>query len=359
MTDYPTYAAKRVTIDTIIASHTYSGMHPNMRGRVRRLIESSGGKLGLGQGLRDPKQQLQLFLNRHAVDPHGGISYDGKRWRLLPGNAPAAPPGRSMHEIGLAADMVGDVVWLRTNAKSFDLQTFENVNHEPWHVQPTELPRSRSSYERNPRWGLPPWTGDDGPRPSPVIGGMGVVTSDAPLTPALEARPGDTGPAVAVLEEALIARGVVADTPASRGNSYGPDVVKLVEDFQRHHGLAVDGKVGPRTWGPLLEVVKPGETGPFVRVLQVTLIVRGLIRDNAANHDGDYGTATQGVVRQFQRLAGLGVDAKVGPRTWTILIGMKKRLAVPTGGERVQAPDDTYDLDDIDMLAVYAGVPAI
>jgi peptidoglycan hydrolase-like protein with peptidoglycan-binding domain len=357
MTDYPTYWDKRVTLDAIVGSRTFGGMHPTMQERVRNLIEASGGRVGLGQGLRDPKQQLQMFLARHVADAGGDITYDGQRWRRLPGKAPAAPPGRSMHEIGLAADMTGDMGWVRDNVAQFGLQTFEKVNNEPWHVQPVELPRGRSSYERNAVWGLPPWGATPAARPADDAGGStGMVTSSEPLTPALQARPGDTGPAVLVLTEALIARGLLADDPARRDDVYGPDDVALVEEFQRSNSLGVDGIVGPQTWGSLLQVVKPDDSGPHVRVLQVTLIVRGLIADTAGNHDGHYGNATQQVVRQFQSLAGLGSDGEVGPKTWTALIGAKKRIAVRTrGGDDL---DDGVDLDDIDMLAVYDGLPA-
>ena len=356
MTDYPTYWDKRVTIETIVASRTFGGMHPTMQERVRNLIEASGGRIGLGQGLRDPKQQLQMFLARHVVDPRGDITYDGQRWSRLPGKAPAAPPGRSMHEIGLAADMTGDMGWVRDNVARFGLQTFEKVNNEPWHVQPAELPRGRSSYQRNPLWGLPPWGTTAGAQTAPDAGrSTGVVTSSEPLTPALLARPGDSGPAVVVLTEALIARGLLADEPARRDAVYGPDDVAVVQEFQRSNSLEVDGIVGPQTWGSLLQVVKPDDRGPHVRVLQVTLIVRGLIADTAGNHDGRYGTATQRVIRQFQALAGLGADGEVGPKTWTALIGTRKRIAVQTRGG---ADDDAVDLDDIDMLAIYDGLPA-
>ena len=265
-----------------------------------------------------------------------------------------------MHEIGLAADMTGDMGWVGANAARFNLQTFENVNNEPWHVQPTELSRGRSSYQRNPAWGMPPWGASGGKAitntspESPVA----APTSSAPLTPALRARSGDSGPAVDVLIEALIARELLPDSSASRDGVYGPDDVKLVEEFQRSNALAVDGRVGPQTWGSLLKVVKPGDTGAHVVVLQVTLIVRGLIRDNASNRDGAYGDATQNVIRQFQTLAGLRADGEVGPKTWTVLIGAKKRITVQTRGGGGDDDDDEFDLDDIDMLAVYEGISA-
>lgn len=356
MTDYPTYGDKRATIDEIVSSRTFQGMHQLMQQRVHELIEASGGLVGLGQGLRDSKQQLQMFLSRHVPDPDGQITYDGRRWTLLPGVAAAAPPGKSMHEIGLAADMTGDMGWVHDNVARFDLQTFEKVNNEPWHVQPSELPRSRTSYEKEPIWGLPPWTGSTDSAGTiaadPTIG----ITSSTPLTPALAARPGDTGPAVRVLLEALIANGLLPDSPESRNEIYGPDATRLVQEFQQRQGLTVDGIVGPQTWGALLVVVKPGDRGAHVVVLQTTLIVRGLMLDSAGNQDGDYGPATQGVVRQFQTLAGLGSDGEVGPKTWTALIGAKQRVAARTRGA-VQ-PDDGVDLDDLDMLIVYQGLPA-
>ncbi len=353
MTDYPTYGSTRATIDKIVASRTFQGMHPEMQERVRRLIEASGGGVGLGQGLRDPKQQLQLFLSRHVPDPAGKYSHAGQRWSRLPGVAAAAPPGTSMHEIGLAADMTGDMGWMRDNAAHFELQTFEHVNNEPWHVQPSELPRGRRSYEAQPAWGLPPWGGTGSVGTTEPADSPQLVTSSTPLTPALSARPGDTGPAVIVLLEAVIAHGLLPDSPASRNATYGPEPARLIREFQQQRGLTVDGIVGPQTWGALLTVVKPGEKGAHVVVLQTTLIVRGLIRDTPSNHDGDYGAATQNVIRQFQTLAGLASDGEVGPNTWTALIGVKQRIAVLTRGGASSADD--VDLDDIDMLSVYEG----
>ncbi len=52
---------------------------------------------------------------------------------------------------------------------------------------------------------------------------------------------------------------------------------ELVLQFQRENDLADDGEVGPQTWSKLLATVKPGDTGPMVKVLQTTLIVRSLI----------------------------------------------------------------------------------
>jgi peptidoglycan hydrolase-like protein with peptidoglycan-binding domain len=362
MTVYPTYVKDRkVTLDQIRASSTFRGMHPTMQERVAAMIEASGGSIGLGQGLRSTAAQLQMFLDRHVEDAGGSISFDGKRWRRLPDKAAAAPPGRSMHEIGLAADLVdptGDFGWVAANAAKFDLKTFADVNNEPWHVQPAELPSGRSAYEQSKSWGMPPWPGAASKASSGASSAAGAATTM--LTPAFNPKPGDSGPAVDVLIEAMIARALLPDADASRDGKYDESDRELVEDFQAESGLLVDGVVGPKTWGKLLQTVDPGDDGPHVRVLQVLLIRRGLMRDAAGNRDGVYGPATQQIVGQFQSSAGLAADHQVGPATWTALIGEKRRIAVVDRGDGAAPEGDAGvdELDDLDLLVVLDGMPA-
>ena len=110
--------------------------------------------------------------------------------------------------------------------------------------------------------------------------------------------------------------------------------------FQRDNGLTVDGEVGPQTWSKLLATVKPGDTGPMVKVLQTTLIVRSLIKATRGNLDGVYGPATQQRVRDFQQVSGIDPIAIVGPETWTALLGVKRKVNVgaPDRGPRRSPP---------------------
>ena len=142
-----------------------SGLHPTMKGRLDKLIAASGGKVGIGQGYRSSAQQSAMFKSRYrrttqAVDSNGkkNWTYDGSYWEHVSG-AQAAPPGRSMHEIGLAADLTGDLNWVAANAARFGLKTFGGVNKEPWHVQPAELPNGREAYEKAGS----PWGGEKMP----------------------------------------------------------------------------------------------------------------------------------------------------------------------------------------------------
>lgn len=75
----------------------------------------------------------------------------------------------------------------------------------------------------------------------------------APAPPARPTlRPGDWGPEVRRLQEALIRLGLFhADEGTLLLETFGPKTKAAVRDFQQSHGLPVDGIVGPRTWAAL------------------------------------------------------------------------------------------------------------
>jgi hypothetical protein len=200
---------------------------------------ASGGKVGLGQGFRSFEDQKKLFLANHVPDPNGERLWEGKRWRRARGN-PASPPGNSMHELGLAADLVGNLKWVDANAGRFSLKTFGSVNNEPWHVQPVELPNGRTEYERKGS----PWKQS------------GSVADDPPITKLPRpVVPDATGPAVRELQDVLINLGLIRATESNRDGVYGPATQGIVRQFQRANGLVVDAKVGPQTWRALLAAV--------------------------------------------------------------------------------------------------------
>lgn len=151
------YGGGKVSLNELKTKSTFAGMNGRMQQRLLAMMRASGGKVGIGTGLRDSKVQEAMFRDRYRPDPNGDVTWNGQKWKRVKG-APAAPPGRSMHEIGLAADLVGDLDWVQANAGRFGLKTFAGVNNEPWHVQPSELPNSRREYEKDgAQWGT-----DDG-----------------------------------------------------------------------------------------------------------------------------------------------------------------------------------------------------
>jgi LAS superfamily LD-carboxypeptidase LdcB len=130
-------------------------LHPEFRNRLIAMFDAAkkaGTDLGIGGGARSVSGQETLFLARHEQVLIGGCcKYNGKRYALRKGAAHAAPPFLSYHEegayegFGVAADLIGDLNWMRLNCGRFGLKEF-SVAGELWHVQPVELPNSRSKY---------------------------------------------------------------------------------------------------------------------------------------------------------------------------------------------------------------------
>lgn len=149
------YGGKRKSLTEVKRHSDFTKMHPTMQQRLLSMFRENPN-VGIGDSHRDPAEQERMFRDRYRPDPNGEVSWQGQRWKRVKGAA-AAPPGRSMHEIGLASDLVGDLDWMNKNAHRFGLKHFAGVNNEPWHVQPVELPNSRRKYEE----GGAPWGTDN------------------------------------------------------------------------------------------------------------------------------------------------------------------------------------------------------
>jgi hypothetical protein len=126
-----------------------SKLHPQLRQRIEAMMKENP-RLYVGGGVRTAKQQKEMFLSRYEpTNEKTDVFWKGQYWKRVRGAA-AAPPGMSMHEIGLAADLAPSTEfdWIKENADRFGLRSFFDVNNEPWHVQPKELPASRLKYEK-------------------------------------------------------------------------------------------------------------------------------------------------------------------------------------------------------------------
>lgn len=140
-------------------------------------------------------------------------------------------------------------------------------------------------------------------------------------------RAGSRGPAVSDLQSRLKAAGF---DPGPIDGDFGPRTQAAVRAFQSSRGLAVDGVVGPQTWGALRgagpapapapaggePVLRQGARGGAVSALQQRLAQLGF---NPGGVDGDFGPRTASAVRAFQASRGLIVDGVVGPQTWGAL----------------------------------------
>lgn len=158
----PVYGNGRKTLNEIKNMSTFKNMHPKMQERLLQMMRDNPN-VGFGEGVRSQSSQEALFKSRYRpttsetnANGEKNIFWEGQYWEHVTGLA-AAPPGRSMHEVGLAADLTGDLDWVVKNAHKYGLKHFANVNNEPHHVQPEELPNSRAKYEESGApWGRGP-----------------------------------------------------------------------------------------------------------------------------------------------------------------------------------------------------------
>ncbi|HEY9658509.1 MAG TPA: peptidoglycan-binding protein [Allocoleopsis sp.] len=134
--------------------------------------------------------------------------------------------------------------------------------------------------------------------------------------------PWDVGPAVAEMQELLRSSGCEIRIDGD----FGWRTEVAVKQFQKRHGLKIDGVVGAQTWTALKNNVKAGtrilrlgRSGSDVAELQGLLQIHGY----PVQRDGMFGAKTKEAVIDFQqkhRLTGNGV---VGSTTWFLLRGKK------------------------------------
>lgn len=111
------------------------GLNAEFNSALQRLIKDSGGKVKIGSGYRSIAEQQVLY----------------DRWkRGVPGQAQAAPPGKSNHNHGLAADLTyaddNSRKWVHANAANYGLRF--PMSYEPWHIEPVNAREIRNNPRR-------------------------------------------------------------------------------------------------------------------------------------------------------------------------------------------------------------------
>jgi peptidoglycan hydrolase-like protein with peptidoglycan-binding domain len=147
---------------------------------------------------------------------------------------------------------------------------------------------------------------------------------------------GDTGYRVKSLQEKLIARGYDVGASGADGD-FGNGTYNAVCNFQRDHGLDVDGVAGSNTFAAIngsvsTTILRLGSKGALVTELQEKLIARGY-SCGASGADGDFGNGTYNAVISFQTANGLSADGIVGPMTWDALNGLQYNTLLRLGSK--------------------------
>lgn len=112
-----------------MVADSFDGLDGSFASRLRQMINESGGRFWIFSGYRSIEDQTELWNN--ALAKYG--SEDAARqW--------VAPPGKSNHNHGWAADLAwaNDDAreWAHANAAKYGL-TFP-MDWEPWHIEPME-----------------------------------------------------------------------------------------------------------------------------------------------------------------------------------------------------------------------------
>jgi hypothetical protein len=223
---YGSWAA-RLTWDQLNQKETWSKLHPEFRRRFKAMVDEATRQnvhLGVGQG-----------------------------WRIQPTTPKPgfAVPGNSNHEgfmeVGaVAIDSVPEIGWnwMEANCDRFGLRTFRNVNAEPWHVQPKDIPAGRD-FRKTP-WTLPVFDlpiliTDNWPPFRPAHGEFSLWPF-AKNKPVLNLN--DRGDPVRYLQGVLKKQG----RQIRVSGIFNLRTELIVRRFQRAHKLVVDGIVGAKSW---------------------------------------------------------------------------------------------------------------
>jgi hypothetical protein len=130
----------------------YDGMNGEFVSRLRVMINAARGaghQVSIGSGYRSPERQAQLF--EEAVRKYGSEAA-ARKW--------VAPPGKSNHGKGIAADLGfgSDAArdWVHANAARYGL--FFPMDWEPWHIEPVGIQEGSDpeAYTTPPAGQVPP-----------------------------------------------------------------------------------------------------------------------------------------------------------------------------------------------------------
>ena len=275
----------------------------------------------------------------------------GTGWRVQPDPPPPgfASPGNSNHEGFPANGVAGGAVaidmvpqnswaWMEPRLAAYGLRSFVipsttgyKGKNEPWHVQPAEIPASRSRRTQ-------PWTLQKYPLPT---GG-----TTPPITP-VPPKPPTTNWAVTVCNALPTLRKGAKGTPVKRvqhflafagqmdptnmanfDGVFGSGTEAALNRFLATGGEQQDGTCDSMVWnwfmdtGTGVATLKKGSTGGDVTRMQRMLAATGHMDPaNQANFDGQFGSGTESALKKFQSANGLGADGICGQNTWTKLLG--------------------------------------
>lgn len=231
------------TMDEVEQRETVRNLHPEFWRRFKALMiaaEKVGIPLGVGTGWR-----IQPCCGKDS----SGRCVQACSGFALPGNSNHEGfPADGEHGNAVAIDTVIDTSWewMEGHLAEYGLRSFNRPSSwgysgsdEPWHIQPVEIPASRSF--RSEPWTLPRFD----------LPGIDKVVFTVEVTLEL-VKKGTNTPDARKCKGLLKSFGIPGRySPATNG--FGPAAEKALKAFQQAKGLQADGICGPMTWTALLE----------------------------------------------------------------------------------------------------------
>jgi Putative peptidoglycan binding domain/D-alanyl-D-alanine carboxypeptidase len=236
---------RMLTVEQLEQRDTWLKLHPEFKRRLIAMMHAAadeGVALGIGTGWRSFAEQQA----GHERDPKG---------HARPGNSnhEGFPGAGNGDRDAVAADMVPNIAWnwMQQRCARFGLRTFKDINTEPWHVQPVEIPASRQ--RRTERWELDPWPMPNVAPPPRLV----VEVAKTVLDPARRDQLLGDGDVRLLQVLALRLHVASGDQTLDVGpvdGDYGPRTQAAARRMQQLRGLAPDGVIGARSWAAILEL---------------------------------------------------------------------------------------------------------
>src|SRR5690625_3723566 len=170
-----------------------------------------------------------------------------------------------------------------------------------------------------------------------VAGKSTLAKIEGLLTKPSDYTIGDSGDHVVELKKNLRLLGF-GDFPSNPSKNYGSVTEGVVKDFQTDNNLPVDGVAGKSTFAKIEELLtKPsdytiGDSGDHVVELKKNLRLLGF-GDFPSNPSKNYGSVTEGVVKDFQTDNNLPVDGVAGKSTLAKIEGLLTKPSDYTIGD--------------------------
>src|SRR5690625_3984148 len=170
---------------------------------------------------------------------------------------------------------------------------------------------------------------------------------------------GDSGDHVIELKKNLTLLGF-GNFPSSPSKNYGSVTEGVVKDFQKANNLSLDGVAGKSTLAKIEELLtKPsdytkGDSGDHVIELKKNLTLLGF-GNFPSSPSKNYGSVTEGVVKDFQKANNLSLDGVAGKST---LAKIEELLTKPSDYTKGDSGDHVIELKKNLTLLGFGSFPS-